>query len=83
MVILKQFERTVIKCVFSVALIFVKWFGSVPLVWIMAFPGSVSQHCSIPITAEFLWVAWLGLRSSQLLGDVCSCVMQMCNQYDF
>lgn len=32
MVILKQFERIVIKCVFFVALIFVKWFGPVPLV---------------------------------------------------
>lgn len=83
MLILKQFERIVIEWVFSVALIFVVWFGPVPSLWIMAFPGRESQHCSIPITAELVWVAQFGLRSSQLLSDVCSCVRQMSPQHDF
>lgn len=38
MVVLKQFERMVIKCVFFVALIFVKWFGPVPLVMLNGIP---------------------------------------------
>lgn len=58
MVILKQFERIVINRVFFVALIFVKWFGPVPLAMYNGIPRKRSTEM---LTLPLSLCRWPGL----------------------